>query len=253
MKKLHLAAVALTVAAGSTVAACGAGDAPETTTVTVFAAASLKSTFEELAETFEAEHEGVDVQFNFAGSSDLVAQIQEGADADVFASADTKNMDALVAADLVSDTPADFASNTLEIAVPPGNPASIVTLADLTRPGVKLVVCAPQVPCGSATVKVEESSGLDFTPVSEEQNVTDVLNKVIADEADAGLVYVTDVIGAGDEVEGIAFPESSSAVNIYPIATIKDSDETDLAREFADLVLGPVGQKVLADAGFAKP
>ncbi len=193
------------------------------------------------------------MEFNFAGSSDLVATIQQGADADVVASADIANMDKLVADDLLGDDPENFASNTLQIAVPPGNPAGITTLADLTKDGVNLVICAPEVPCGSAAGKVEDASGLDFEPVSEEQTVTDVLNKVITGEADAGLVYVTDVIAAGDEVEGIEFPESGSAVNIYPIATIDGCDEADLAQEFADLVLGVTGQTALAEAGFAKP
>jgi molybdate transport system substrate-binding protein len=229
------------------------GTTGEPATLTVFAAASLKGVFEELGTQFEDDHPGVSVEFSFAGSSDLVSQIQQGAPADVFASADTKNMDKLVADDLLDGDPVDFATNTLTIAVPPGNPAGIASLADLTRDGLNVVVCAPQVPCGSATTKVEESSGITLTPVSEEQSVTDVLNKVIAGEADAGLVYVTDVKGAGDKVEGVPFDESSSAVNTYPIATVAGAAQPDLAQQFIALVTDTAGQDVLAAAGFAHP
>ena len=249
-------AAALVLLAG--VSGCGgdgsSGGGDGDTTLTVYAAASLTSTFEQIGTEFEKQHDGVKVEFSFAGSSDLAAQIQQGAPADVFASADTANMDKLSAPDdLIGDGPENFASNTLEIAVPPDNPAGITSLQDLTEDGVNLVVCAPEVPCGSATQKVAEAAGLTFTPVSEEQSVTDVLNKVTTGEADAGLVYVTDVKGAGDAVQGITFPESADAVNVYPIATVADSKHADLAREFMDLVLGEAGQTVLAEAGFAGP
>ncbi|HEU4546243.1 MAG TPA: molybdate ABC transporter substrate-binding protein, partial [Microlunatus sp.] len=172
---------------------------------------------------------------------------------DVFASADTTNMDKATADDLVEGRPVDFASNTLEIAVPPDNPASITSFADLAEDGVKVVVCAPQVPCGSATQKVEAVTGVDLTPVSEESSVTDVLNKVTSGEADAGLVYKTDVQTAGDKVLGVPFPESSGAVNVYPIAVLAGGENAELAREFVDLVTGSAGRQVLADAGFGRP
>jgi len=260
----HVAAAGLAALAVAALAGCGTqaggaegGDASEgTTTLTVFAAASLKGSFEDLAGQFEAAHDGVDVQLSFAGSSDLVAQVQQGAPADVVASADTATMDKLVADDLVA-APQDFATNTLEIAVPPGNPAGVETLADLADPDVALVLCAPAVPCGAASAEVEEAAGLDLRPVSEEQSVTDVLGKVIAGEADAGLVYVTDVAAAGDDVEGVEFPESADAVNTYPIATVPheaaDATQDDLAREFVDLVLSDDGQQTLAGFGFAAP
>ncbi|HCB56736.1 MAG TPA: molybdate ABC transporter substrate-binding protein, partial [Arthrobacter bacterium] len=133
------------------------------------------------------------VTLNFAGSSDLVTQITQGAPADVFASADTKNMTKLSDAKLIDGTASNFATNVLEIAVPPSNPASISSFADLAKPGVKVVVCAPQVPCGAATETIEKATGTTLTPVSEESSVTDVLGKVTSQEADAGLVYVTDV------------------------------------------------------------
>lgn len=220
--------------------------------ITVFAAASLKKTFTQIGADLEKANPGASVKFSFAGSSDLVAQIQQGAPADVFASADTKNMDKVTAESLTSADPVVFASNTLEIAVPPGNPAKITSFADLTKSGTKVVLCAPAVPCGSAAAKVEAAAGVDIKPVSEEQSVTDVLGKVTAGEADAGLVYVTDVLGAGDTVQGITFPESSAAVNSYPIAALKASKNAALAEAFVEAVTGEGGQQVLADAGFAK-
>lgn len=236
------------------VAGCGAASQGEpTTTLTVFAASSLKNAFERIADEFEAQHDGVGVELSFAGSSDLVAQIQQGAPADVVATADTATMDKLAADGLLGSEPVQFASNTLEIAVPPGNPAGIETLADLAEPGVNLVVCAPEVPCGAAAGRAEAASGLELQPVSEEQNVTDVLNKVITGEADAGLVYTTDVMAAGDRVEGIEFPESAGAGNVYPIATTDGSDEAELAGEFVELVVGDTGRSILAHLGFAGP
>jgi molybdate transport system substrate-binding protein len=222
-------------------------------TLTVFAAASLKNTFTELASAFEDSHPGVTVSLTFAGSADLVSQVSEGAPADVVAFADEKNMAKLTDAGLIEGTPVLFASNTLEIAVPPGNPAGIASFRDLAQPEAKVVVCAAQVPCGSAAVTIEQATGIELAPVSEESAVTDVLGKVSSGEADAGLVYVTDVEAAGDAVEGIAFPESSEAVNAYPIGVVATSKRARVAAEFAELVTGATGQKVLAAAGFAKP
>lgn len=241
-----------------TASACGSGSSDSSSdagaaTLTVYAASSLTSTFTELGKDFETSHEGVKVTFSFGGSSDLVAQIQQGAPADVFASADTANMDKAVSDELVEGDPVNFASNTLQIAVPPDNPSGVTSLQDLGKSGTQVVVCAPEVPCGAAAQTVEESAGVTIKPVSEEQAVTDVLTKVESGEADAGLVYVTDVKAAGDKVKGVTFPESSSAVNTYPIAALSDSTNADLAKEFVDLVTGTKGQSVLADAGFAKP
>ena len=236
------------VACGSDDSESGGGDA----TLTVFAAASLTTTFEQIGAEFEKEHDGVKVEFSFGGSSDLVAQIQQGAPADVFASADAANMDKVTADGLQADDPQDFASTTLEIAVPPDNPAGIASFADLGKDGVNVVVCAPEVPCGAATAKAEEATGVDISPVSEEQSVTDVLAKVTSGEADAGLVYVTDVTAAGDDVQGITFPESGDIVNTYPIVALKDAADATLAQQFVDLVLSDTGQSILEDAGFAQ-
>jgi molybdate transport system substrate-binding protein len=239
--------------AGSPTSSGSSGSSAAGTTLTVFAASSLTATFTELGKRFEASHPGVRVRLSFGGSSDLVAQVQQGAPADVLATADTATMAKTVASSDVQGKPADFASNTLQIAVPPDNPAQVADLADLAAPGTRTVVCAPQVPCGAAAHQVEVSSGTTLHPVSEEQAVADVLTKVESGEADAGLVYVTDVRAAGAKVKGIAFPESSAAVNTYPIAALRGSGHADLARAFIDLVTGGAGQRVLRDAGFARP
>ena len=253
--KTLLRSAAAAAAIALIAAACGSGGRAEDpaaapVTLHVFAAASLQEPFEELGEQFESEHEGVSVEFTFTGSSGLVTQIQEGAPADVFASADEANMAKLVDDGLNGSEPVDFATNTLMIAVPAGNPAGITDLASLTEDGVDLVVCAPEVPCGAATETAEEGAGLEFAPVSEEQSVTNVLNKVTTGEADAGLVYVTDVMKAGEDVEGIEFPEAGSAVNTYPITTVQSSDQVELGQTFIDLVTGEEGQSVLAEYGF---
>ncbi|MEZ0491738.1 molybdate ABC transporter substrate-binding protein [Kineococcus sp. TBRC 1896] len=233
--------------------AAGTSSAPAERTLTVFAAASLTATFTQLGTEFEAAHPGVRVRLNFAGSSDLATQIGEGAPADVFASANESTMAKVTGQSLTAGEPVDFATNVLEIATPPGNPAGITGFADLARPGVKVVVCAPQVPCGAATETVEEASGVTLSPVSEEPSVTDVLGKVTSGEADAGLVYVTDVRDAGDAVTGVEFPESSAAVNTYPVAALEDATDAGLAEEFVDFVTGPDGREVLQDAGFGTP
>jgi molybdate transport system substrate-binding protein len=244
------------------VSGCGSQDEASSTSPTngaeggklmVFAAASLKQSFTDIGEQFKTDNPGTDVEFSFAGSSDLVTQLTQGASADVFASADTKNMDKAVQAGLLAGDPVNFASNTLTIVVAPGNPKNIASFRDLTQPGLAVVVCAPQVPCGSATEKVEQATGTQLNPVSEESQVTDVLNKVTTGQADAGLVYVTDAKGAGDKVTEVPFPESAEAVNTYPLAVLKESADADLAQKFVDLVTGEAGQKVLNAAGFAKP
>lgn len=220
--------------------------------ITVFAAASLTAPFTQIAAAYEAEHPGTTIALNFAGSSDLVTQITEGAPADVFASADTTNMARLTGADL-ADRPVDFATNTLSIAVPPGNPAGIASFADLARTGVRTVVCAPRVPCGAATATLEANTGVTLTPVSEESSVTDVLGKVSSGEADAGLVYVTDVRSAGESVQGVPFPESTGAVNTYPIAALAASTNQALAASFTQYVTGPAAREILKAAGFGTP
>ncbi|MBP1134493.1 molybdate transport system substrate-binding protein [Arthrobacter sp. PvP023] len=259
-----LAAAALTAGlaacapAASTSAGPAAGASSDTAgqlsgTITVFAAASLKATFTTLADEFEKKNPGTTVTLSFAGSSDLATQISQGAPADVFASADTTNMAKLADAGLLDGAATNFATNVLQIAVPPSNPASIASFADLARPGVKVVVCAGQVPCGAAADAVEKAAGVTLAPVSEESSVTDVLGKVTSGEADAGLVYVTDVKAAGAKAKGIPFAEAGKAVNTYPIATVGASRNKQLAAAFVAMVAGADGRKTLADAGFGAP
>jgi molybdate transport system substrate-binding protein len=233
---------------------CGSGsDSSSGGEIMVFAAASLKGAFTEIGAQFKADNPGTSVEFSFAGSSDLVTQLTQGARADVFASADIKNMDKAARAGLLDGDPVTFASNTLTIAVAPRNPKNIKSFRDLTNPDTSVVVCAAPVPCGSATEKVEQATGVTVAPVSEEASVTDVLNKVTSGQADAGLVYVTDAKGAGDKITAVPFPEAAQAVNTYPIAVLMESENRDLAREFVDLVTAEAGQQVLARSGFAKP
>lgn len=221
--------------------------------ITVFAAASLTGTFTDLARRFEDGHPGAEVRLTFAGSSDLVTQIIEGAPADVFASADTRTMQQVSDEGLLAGTAVDFATNTLQLAVPPDNPAGISSLADAARPGVKTVVCAEQVPCGVAAAAVTGAEGVDLDPVSEESSVTDVLGKVTSGEADAGLVYGTDVRAAGGSVLGIDLAEAGAGVTTYPITALAESPEGATAQAFVDFVTGPEGRAVLTAAGFGAP
>ena len=162
-------------------------------------------------------------------------------------------MDKLQGEGLVDGEPGNFATNTLTIVVPPGNPAGITGFSDLAKAGVKVVACASQVPCGAAATAIEQETGTTLSPVSEESSVTDVLGKVTSGEADAGLVYVTDAKTAGAKVEEIPFPEAANAVNTYPIAAVKGARNKPAADAFVEFVLGPEGQAALAAAGFGKP
>ncbi|MFF7484859.1 molybdate ABC transporter substrate-binding protein [Streptomyces luteogriseus] len=221
--------------------------------VTVFAAASLKESFTTLGRQFEKDHPGTKVTFSFGGSDSLAASITGGAPADVFASASPRTMKIVTDAGNASGTPATFVRNELEIATLPGNPGKISSLEDLTKPGRKVVLCDREVPCGAAAQKALDASGLELTPVSYEQDVKAALTKVELKEADAAVVYKTDVRAAGDKVEGVEFPESADAVNDYPIALLKDAGNARAAKAFIALVRSAEGQKVLSGAGFLKP
>jgi molybdate transport system substrate-binding protein len=234
-------------------AACGTSSAaPDARELTVFAAASLTETFTELGQQFEADHPGVAVRFNFGASSDLAQQIINGAPADVFAAASDATMQTVTDAG-AAEAPTVFATNVLQIVTAAGNPKHINTFLDLTKPDVSVVVCAPQVPCGAAAVKIQQATGITLDPVSEEPDVKSTLAKVTSGNADAGLVYVTDAISAGDDVHGLAFADAQEAVTDYPIAVLRDAPQADLAAEFRALVTGETGRRVLADAGFGAP
>ncbi len=220
--------------------------------ITVLAAASLKQTFTPLGSQFEAGHPGAQVTFVFAGSQTLAAQINEGAEADVFASAAVRNMDHVVAAGNATN-PTTFARNRLTIITPASNPAGITSIVDLTKPGLKLVVCQQDVPCGALTRKVFGKAAISPTPVSLENSVTGVVTKVTSGEADAGLVYSTDAASAGDKVTTIAIPDDVNATTDYQIVALSNSEQPATAQAFVDHVLGAGGQQLLGAAGFAKP
>ncbi|MFD4790872.1 molybdate ABC transporter substrate-binding protein [Streptomyces sp. NPDC058459] len=222
-------------------------------TVTVFAAASLKESFTALGRQFEQQHPGTEVAFNFGGSDTLAASITGGAPADVFAAASPKTMKIVTDRKGTTSAPSSFARNQLEIATEPGNPGKVASLKDLTDPKLKVVLCDKTVPCGAAAQKVLTAGGVKLTPVSYEQDVKAALNKVELKEADASLVYKTDVKSAGGKVEGVEFPESEGAINDYPIAPLKNAPNAGAAAAFIALVKSPEGQKVLTQAGFLKP
>jgi molybdate transport system substrate-binding protein len=248
----------LLVALGS--AGCGghdddasAGDGEVAGDVTVFAAASLTESFTELGEAFSAEHPDATVTFNFASSSDLVAQIIEGAPADVFASADQSNMAKLTDAGDNGGAPEVFATNSLQIAVEPGNPRHIRGLADLEDPDLVIVTCDPEVPIGRYTQEVFANAGVRVTPDSFEEDVKAVLNKVVLGEADAGVVYTTDVIAAGDSVTGVEIPTDVNVTPEYPIAVTAAAPNPAGAAAFVELVRGEAGQAILQRFGFSAP
>lgn len=220
--------------------------------LTVYAAASLTKAFDQIAEAFEQDNPGVDVKpISYDGSSTLATQLIGGASADVFASADEKNMQKVVDAGLAAG-PQLFAANTLVIAVPKGNPAGITTLADLAKPSATVVLCAEQVPCGAASKTLLANAGVTVTPASSEQSVTAVLTKVAAGEADAGLVYATDVIG-NSAVSSIVPDGAAKVVNKYPIVALKGAPDPTVAAAFVAYVLGEQGQAILSELGFQKP
>lgn len=232
--------------------ASGSTSAPVSGTVNVFAAASLKEAFTKIGKQFEVAHPGVNVVFNFGPSSGLATQITQGAPADVFASASTRNMDQVVAAGEAA-SPTNFAGNVMEIAVPSKNPAGITQLSDLARSGVKVALCQPAVPCGVAAGKVFTNARLNVTPVSLEVDVKAVLTKVTLGEVDAGVVYVTDVRAASGKVKGIKIPNDVNASTQYPIATLTEAPNKAAAEAFTDYVLSVAGAGVLTSTGFTKP
>jgi molybdate transport system substrate-binding protein len=218
--------------------------------ITVDAAASLTEAFTSLKASFEKAHAGTTVKLAFGASSELATQIKQGAPVDVFASASTKNMDALGG---TAVDPKDFVANKLEIAVPPGNPANISGVQDLARSGVKVAVCDPAVPCGVVAAKVFANAKITVKPVASLADVKSTLTAVESGEVDAGLVYVTDVRAAGAKVEGVPVPDDVNASTTYPIAVLKDAKNADLAKAWVDYVLSAEGQRVLKADGFTLP
>ncbi len=258
LRTLGVAAAVLFITATS--AGCGSDDSKTTAgtgeisgTVTVFAAASLTETFTKLGHDFETAHPGTKVVYSFGGSSSLAQQIQQGAPADVFASAAPANMQQVVDAGDITAHPETFVSNRLEIAVPKGNPGKITGLADFGKPEPRIALCAVQVPCGAAAEQVFKTSGITPQPDTREQDVKAVLTKVTLDEVDAGLVYRTDVQAAGDKVEGIDFPESGKVINTYPVAPLAQAPNAAAATAFVDYIHSDQAKKVFTDGGFDTP
>jgi molybdate transport system substrate-binding protein len=248
---------AVVAVAALVLAACGGNDntssggsSGSANEVKVFAAASLTAAFNELGQQYTSANGGTKVTFNLAGSQALATQIQQGAPADVFASADTTNMDKVK--DLVG-TPQNFASNLLQIVVEKGNPKGVKGLDDLAGPDLKVVLAAPDVPAGKYAAEALNKAKVTVKPVSQEDNVKAVVTKVSLGEADAGIVYVTDVTAGGDKVEGVDIPQDQNVTATYPIATVKAGKAQDKAQAFMDLVLSDQGQQVLKKYGFLPP
>jgi molybdate transport system substrate-binding protein len=209
-------------------------------------------TFTQLGKQFDAAHPGDTVKFSFGPSSGLATQITSGAPADVFASAAPANMDTVVTAGDAAN-PQDFAKNTMEVAVPPNNPAKVKSVNDLAKSSVKVALCQPQVPCGVVAAEVFKNASIKVKPVTLQPDVKSVLTQVELGSVDAGMVYVTDVMAAGSKVKGVQIPSSDNASTLYPIATITNSKHKSIAQSFVTYVLSPAGQQVLTAAGFQTP
>ncbi|MFD0598552.1 molybdate ABC transporter substrate-binding protein [Catellatospora coxensis] len=255
---MRAALAALALAATMTVTACGGGQDPAPAAggvsgdVTVFAAASLTEAFTKIGKDFEAANPGTKVTFNFAGSSALATQITQGAPADVFAAASPATMKTVVDAGDAAGTPIVFVKNQLVIAVPKGNPKGIATLENLSRPDLKVALCAEQVPCGAAAKKALDTAGVKVTPVTLEQDVKAALSKVKLGEVDAALVYRTDTKAAAD-VDGVEFPESATAINGYPVVALKNAPNQAGADAFLAYLRSEPAKAVLTAAGFQAP
>jgi molybdate transport system substrate-binding protein len=257
------AAITLAVATTLLLGACTASPpssaspttshAPLAGAITVFAGSSLTDAFKKAGDEITQANPDARFTFNFGSSSTLATQITNGAPADVFASADDASMQKVVDANLTDGAATAFVSNRLQIAVAPGNPKKIAGLSDLARSDVVLVLAAPTVPAGKYALEALTEAGVTAKPVSQEVDVRAVLNKVSLGEADAGIVYVTDVKSAASHVTGVDIPEQQQVLARFPIAVVKDSKNPRLARGFVDFLLSPAGQSLLAEFGFAKP
>lgn len=249
-------AVLATLVAALVLSSCGGGSdssSGDKTTLNVLGAASLTGTFTTLAKDFEKDHAGVTVKTSFDSSATLAEQVDQGAPADVLATADTDTMETVSDAGNTAKDPVLFATNHLVMVVPKDNPAGITRFSDLDKPDVKYVVCVDTAPCGKLAKTVLAANKIKTEPVSEEVDVKAVEAKVEAGEADAGLVYATDAAASGGKVKTVDIPQTKGNLNQYPIAALKDSKHSSLAQQFVDLVLSSKGQQVLSDAGFGKP
>lgn len=249
---LGLAFLAVT-ACGGVAARPAASPSAVSGTINVFAAASLTDAFKEIGASFQKANPAATVQLNFGGSAALVTQITQGAPADVFASADQPNMQKAADAGVLVGPPQVFAGNRLQIVVPAGNPKGIRGLADLANPSLAVVLCAPAVPCGNYAGQALAKAGVKVTAKSQEQDVKSVISKVSLGEADAGIVYVTDVKAAGSRVQAIDIPDDQNVPATYPVAVVKDGPNTAGGKAFVDYLLGATAQATLVRYGFTKP
>ena len=232
---------------------CSCSKARERDTALVFAASSLTSAFTELKSAFERGHPGAVIDLSFAGTPQLAAQIQEGAAADMLAAADEVSVQKLVAAGLTSGAAQVFARNRLTIVTASGNPKHVRGLADLARTDLKVLLCAPAVPAGRYAREALSKAQVMVAPASEEQSVKAVIGKIALGEADAGIVYVTDLLDARGNVAGVAIPAVHNVVATYPLALLENGRSAAVARAFAEFVLSPHGQRVLLARGFVVP
>lgn len=248
--------VAIVAVVAVAVTGCGRGDAPATDRVdgnlTVLAAASLTDAFEEIADAFEEEHDGVDVQLSFDGSAKLATAVIEGAPADLFASADEANLTKVADAGRTAGRPVVFATNVLQIVVPAGNPMGIRSLADLTRPDVTLALCGAEAPCGKYAAQAFEGAGLAVPPAGDQDSVKGVLTQVQLGEADAGIVYVTDV-RAAEDVEGVDLRPAQQVEATYPASVLADASNPEAAAAFLVFLTGEGAQSILEAHGFGLP
>jgi molybdate transport system substrate-binding protein len=248
-RPLWILALLVLVSCGSVGGNAAAAVTPATS-LTVFAAASLQPPFDQVAKQLKTRS-NVTTTFNYSGTQTLTAQITQGAPADVFASADAAHMTTLQNAGLISGAPQLFAHNRLEIAVEKGNPKSIHSLADLAKPGLVVVLADPSVPAGKYAQQALAKAGVTVHPASLETQVTGVLTKVALGEADAGIVYVSDIVTSG-KVDGVAIPDGQNVIADYPIALLAGAKNKSAANAFIAYVLSPQGQAILVAAGFEK-
>jgi len=252
--RVRVTAVTSVAVIGLLISGCqGDDDAPEQEQLTVLAASSLTESFTTIGQQFETDNPGVEVSISFGSSSTLATQVVDGAAADVIATASPGSIEPVVDAEMTATDPTVFATNSVAVALPADNPAGIQDLADLQGSDIKVAVCVDTAPCGSVAADMFEAADLSVTPVTEEVDVKSVLAKVVTGEVDAGVVYASDVLAAGDDATSVQIPGSAVVTTDYLIAPLTSSANSALAGEFVDAVTSADGQQVLTEAGFNAP
>lgn len=245
----RLASLVMVPIFGLTFAGCASSD-DTTTSLRIAATSSLTEVFNDIGELFMRDNPDITIAFNFASSSDLALQISQGLPADVFASADVKNMAKVTDAGLLHGQPVAFATNSLEIVVEKGNPLHIDSLAQLATPGLLFVTCPIEVPIGGYTAEVLRNAGVTVTPASLEENVKGILTKVALGEADAGIVYRTDILAAGSSVAGVPIADNFNLTTKYLVGALRDSQNQDASQRFIIFLSSEQGQKIFSQFGF---